>query len=173
MPDCKNTIDYFKTKQRLCKSCGVPPDCGMCPLCTIKGEHKYTCRLMEEKEPEKAVELLQKWADENPELELCPFCGGAAVLDRKGTRTYSVNCYGCGIGTLEYTNAGSAIKTWNNRINLYPAGHWIKQPDGSTICSHCNKGVKNNKGETVNCSHLPYCPKCGARMLEVELCAND
>lgn len=173
MPDCKNTIDYFKTKKRLCESLGDRLKCDECPLSTEYRGDILDCHYVEENEPEKAVEILQKWAAENPELEPCPFCGNEARLYKESSFAYNVGCYGCGIGTLNYTNAGSAIKTWNNRINLYPTGRWIKQPDGSTICSHCNKGVKNNKGETVNCSHLPYCPKCGARMTEVELCAND
>ena len=48
-------------------------------------------------------------------------------------------------------------------------GRWIKESDGGTRCSVCNKRVRNVTGgwyEPVDLSDMPYCPKCGARMNE-------
>ena len=48
-------------------------------------------------------------------------------------------------------------------------GRWIKESDGGTRCSVCNKRVRDVSGgwdEPVDLSDMPYCPKCGARMNE-------
>ena len=48
-------------------------------------------------------------------------------------------------------------------------GSWIKESDGGTRCSVCNKRVRDVTGgwdEPVDLSDMPYCPKCGARMDE-------
>lgn len=48
-------------------------------------------------------------------------------------------------------------------------GRWIKESDGGTRCSVCNKRVRDVTGgwdEPVDLSDMPYCPKCGARMDE-------
>lgn len=60
-------------------------------------------------------------------------------------------------------------------INQFPAadvapvrhGRWIKESDGGTRCSVCNKRVRDVTGggdEPVDLSDMPYCPKCGAKM---------
>ena len=49
-------------------------------------------------------------------------------------------------------------------------GRWIKESDGGTRCSVCNKRVRNVTGgwyEPVDLSDMPYCPKCGAKMDEL------
>ena len=46
-------------------------------------------------------------------------------------------------------------------------GRWIKESDGGTRCSVCNKRVRDVTGggdEPVDLSDMPYCPKCGAKM---------
>ena len=48
-------------------------------------------------------------------------------------------------------------------------GRWIKESDGGTRCSVCNKRVRDVTGgwdEPVDLSDMPYCPKCGTRMDE-------
>ena len=48
-------------------------------------------------------------------------------------------------------------------------GRWIKESDGGTRCSVCNKRVRDVTGgldEPVDLSDMPYCPKCGALMNE-------
>lgn len=60
-------------------------------------------------------------------------------------------------------------------INQFPAadvapvrhGRWIKESDGGTRCSVCNKRVRDATGggdAPVDLSDMPYCPKCGAKM---------
>lgn len=60
-------------------------------------------------------------------------------------------------------------------INQFPAadvapvrhGRWIKESDGGTRCSVCNKRVRDVTGggdEPVDLSDMSYCPKCGAKM---------
>ena len=61
---------------------------------------------------------------------------------------------------------GNAIE-----ISLVRHGRWIKESDGGTRCSVCNKQVRDVTGggdEPVDLSDMPYCPKCGARMDEEE-----
>ena len=55
--------------------------------------------------------------------------------------------------------------------NVAPVRHgrWIKESDGGTRCSVCNKRVRNVTGglyEPVDLSDMPYCLKCGAKMDE-------
>lgn len=50
-------------------------------------------------------------------------------------------------------------------------GHWIKETDGGTRCSCCKQTVKEDStgvAVPVDLSDMPYCPKCGAIMDEVE-----
>ena len=46
-------------------------------------------------------------------------------------------------------------------------GRWIRESDGGTRCSVCNKQVRDVTGggdAPVDLSDMPYCPKCGANM---------
>ena len=48
-------------------------------------------------------------------------------------------------------------------------GQWIKESDGGTRYSVCNKRVRDVTGgwdEPVDLSDMPYRPKCGAKMDE-------
>ena len=52
-------------------------------------------------------------------------------------------------------------------------GRWIRESDGGTRCSVCNKRVRDVTGGAyapVDLSDMPYCPKCGAKMGG---CADD
>lgn len=60
-----------------------------------------------------------------------------------------------------------AEKLIASEISLVRHGRWIKESDGGTRCSVCNKRVRDVTGggdEPVDLSDMPYCPKCGARM---------
>lgn len=68
MIDCSKTEEYFKEKNRMTKSddSGCVITCGDCPLNFEKNGFKMYCRNFERFYPEKAVEIVQKWSNENP-----------------------------------------------------------------------------------------------------------
>ena len=69
------------------------------------------------------------------------------------------------------TNYATLILREAPTVDAVPVRHgrWIKESDGGTRCSVCNKRVRNVAGgwyEPVDLSDMPYCPKCGAKMDE-------
>ena len=62
--DCSNIINFFKEKERLTKDCKM--NCEDCPLHRLNNGSGYGCATFISHEPERAVEILQKWSDENP-----------------------------------------------------------------------------------------------------------
>lgn len=76
MIDCNITKNYFNEKQRMTKmhklyagiyKCKL--DCSDCPLSSLNNDatDKMTCREFESLYPEQAIEIVQKWSDENPQ----------------------------------------------------------------------------------------------------------
>lgn len=63
--DCSNIVNFFKERDRLTKNCKIR--CEECPLSRVnnKSKEKYGCYDFINKHAEKAVEILQKWSDEN------------------------------------------------------------------------------------------------------------
>ena len=78
---------------------------------------------------------------------------------------HGVRCRACWVDdTLDYIDSEPAADVAPVRH-----GRWIKESDGGTMCSVCNKRVRDVTGgwdEPVDLSDMPYCPKCGARMNE-------
>lgn len=62
--DCYNTINFFKEKNRLTKDCDIY--CGDCRLSSNNNGKDCDCGFLLKFHTEKAVEILQKWSDENP-----------------------------------------------------------------------------------------------------------
>ena len=56
-----NAVEYLKAKARFCT--GI---CNICPLNSNNNEEKLYCDDLEIERPEIAVELVEKWAKENP-----------------------------------------------------------------------------------------------------------
>lgn len=56
-----NAVDYLKAKARFCTAI-----CNICPLNSNNNEEKLCCDDLEIERPEIAVELVEKWAKENP-----------------------------------------------------------------------------------------------------------
>lgn len=61
--DCYNTINFFKEKNRLTKDCDM--HCNDCRLSSNNNGEDCDCGYLLKFHPEKAVEILQKWSDEN------------------------------------------------------------------------------------------------------------
>lgn len=64
--DCSNIVNFYKEKDRLTKNCKIR--CEECPLSRVnnKSKDQYGCYDFINKHAEKAVEIMQKWSDENP-----------------------------------------------------------------------------------------------------------
>ena len=62
--DCSNTVNFFKEKERLTNNCRI--SCLECPLNLKYNGMDVGCSTLIRLHPEKAVEILQKWSDENP-----------------------------------------------------------------------------------------------------------
>ena len=58
-----DAIKYLKTKYRMCK--GNADSCESCPLYLNNGI-RVACRYLEMNYPERAIELVEKWAAEHP-----------------------------------------------------------------------------------------------------------
>lgn len=59
-------IDYIKAKNRMTKECGI--HCDDCPLGGENNGTATSCRALEIKYPEKAVEIVEKWEKEYPRI---------------------------------------------------------------------------------------------------------
>ena len=57
-------IEYLKAQNRMTKKCGI--DCDKCPLSSRNNEADCACLELEQDYPEKAVEIVEKWAKEHP-----------------------------------------------------------------------------------------------------------
>ena len=55
-------IEYLKAQNRMTKKCGI--DCDKCPLSSRNNEADCACLELEQDYPEKAVEIVEKWAKE-------------------------------------------------------------------------------------------------------------
>ena len=58
-----NAIEYLKEKARMTNNCDT---CRNCPLDIENNEENLTCVNLESNDPVKAVEIVEKWAKENP-----------------------------------------------------------------------------------------------------------
>ena len=57
-------IEYIKAKSRMTKKCGI--DCTECPFSRYNNGEDYNCTELERNQPEKAVEIVEKWVKEHP-----------------------------------------------------------------------------------------------------------
>lgn len=67
MIDCSKTVNFIKEKYKMTNNCQI--GCTKCPLSRDNNgvDNKMTCYDLEERYPEKAVEIVQKWSDEHPQ----------------------------------------------------------------------------------------------------------
>lgn len=70
MIDCSKTENYFNEKLRMTKRtknglCKIK--CSNCPLCSNNNGEGLSCPTFEMYYPEKAIEVVQKWSNANPQ----------------------------------------------------------------------------------------------------------
>ncbi len=65
MKDCSKTEIYLKEKARMCKPNDI---CCDCPFYEHRSGPFAICNDVEENEPLIAIEIVQKWSDEHPEV---------------------------------------------------------------------------------------------------------
>lgn len=67
MIDCSKTVNFLKEKCRMTNNCQIR--CAKCPLSQDNNgaDNKMTCYDFEERYPEKAVKIVQKWSDGHPQ----------------------------------------------------------------------------------------------------------
>ena len=62
-----NAVDYLKERERMTKGrCPISEKCCKCPFNHNNNGKQISCTQIEEKYPEQAVEIVEKWAKENP-----------------------------------------------------------------------------------------------------------
>lgn len=62
-----DTVKYFRAKKRMVKyeyDCSIP--CEKCPMCKNNNGTGLGCEDLQYEQPETAVEIVEKWAEENP-----------------------------------------------------------------------------------------------------------
>lgn len=59
-----NAVDYLKAKERMTKECCI--SCDECPLSKNSNGKNVDCMWLRRKYPERIVEIVEKWAKENP-----------------------------------------------------------------------------------------------------------
>ena len=57
-------LEYLKTKARMTNNCTI--SCKQCYFHQVEDLKEYTCFTFQTKHPEKAIEIVKKWAEENP-----------------------------------------------------------------------------------------------------------
>lgn len=72
MIDCSRTKNYLVEKKRMTKSnkyiCTI--DCNDCPLSGLNNGINISCSSLEMDYPDKAVEIVQRWSNDNPKKTL-------------------------------------------------------------------------------------------------------
>lgn len=70
MIDCSKTKNYLSEQARMTKSSDVGVcriSCNHCPLSRFNNDEEMLCTELELTHPEKAIEIVQRWSDENPQ----------------------------------------------------------------------------------------------------------
>lgn len=75
MVDCSRTANFLKEQSRMCiKYRSYPNACRECPLSSWNNKNPkgdlITCCDVLSKEPQKAIEIVQKWSDRHPQKTL-------------------------------------------------------------------------------------------------------
>ena len=109
-----NAVDYLKVKGRMTKDCTI--NCTKCPFDDSNSSKHIDCMEFESKYPEQAVEIVEKWAKENPVktylsvlLEKLP----NAKLTKEGIPVSCINCFFGEASRVGCDKFNSCIDCWN------------------------------------------------------------
>lgn len=114
--------EFVKMKKRMCYA----HDCANCPFRPFLSDNTIysfavKCNAFCMNKPTEAIDALQKWLAENPQLDSCPFCGGEAAFHTESDRDiiyYGVMCKDngkCGMIPALYKTKAEAVEAWNKR----------------------------------------------------------
>lgn len=123
MIDCSKTENYFAEKLRMTKRtrkglCEI--DCSVCPLCSENNGTSglVSCTTFEMLNPEKAIEIVQRWSDEHPQKTyLSEFLKNHpnVLLNDDGTPAFCPYKLGL-MGADDCRKDGNCVKCWNQPI---------------------------------------------------------
>lgn len=121
MIDCSKTVNFIKEKYKMTNNCQI--GCTKCPLSRDNNgvDNKTTCYDLEERYPEKAVEIVQKWSDEHPQKtylsELLKAFPNAQLNDSgtpKGMCPHELGLKDIDCGKTD----NACVKCWNQTIPI-------------------------------------------------------
>lgn len=121
MIDCSKTVNFLKENDRMCHSIINGSECGTSCLLSYENNGTYCgCNEFMLHYPEKAIAIVQKWSDENPQrtylsefLERYP----SALLNDDGVPN-SVCPYDLGLMNKEFCRKSrkTCIECWNQPV---------------------------------------------------------
>ncbi len=121
MIDYSKTIDYLTEKARMSKAtksgmCGIT--CEECPLGSMNNGEDIVCSDFEILYPEKAIEIVQRWGNANPQrtymTEFLKHYPNAQLNDAGTPKWVSCPHY-LGLKNIDNCNNG-CVKCWNQPI---------------------------------------------------------
>lgn len=71
MADCTKTETFFEELNRLTKGCTI--HCRDCPLCESNNSTQEYCFVFIMRHYNEAINIVQKWSDENPQMTLLEY----------------------------------------------------------------------------------------------------
>lgn len=121
MIDCSKTVNFIKEKHKMTNNCQIR--CAKCPLSQNNNgaDNKMTCYDFEERYPEKAIKIVQKWSDEHPQktylTELLKVFPNAQLNDSGTPKGMCPHELGLKDIDCEKTD-NACVKCWNQAIPI-------------------------------------------------------
>lgn len=119
MIDCSKTVNFLKENDRMCHSIINGSECGTSCLLSYENNGTYCgCNEFMLHYPEKAIAIVQKWSDENPQRTyLSEFLKNYpnALLNDDGTPTFCPYRLGL-MGADDCRKDGNCVKCWTQPI---------------------------------------------------------
>lgn len=124
MIDCKKTENYLKERKRMCER----NQCDECSLGSNSNGTNKTCRVFENDYPSTAIELVQKWSNENPPKTLLSEFLEHYPNAKMNNDGYPSDIVPCSLGLIErkdicknmclyfYDNGHPCYDCWNKPI---------------------------------------------------------